>query len=320
MTAVLLWALGGLLVAAAAPLLMRSMIDRGIDAHVTLLTWSALVVGTLVSIAVPVVLSAIPSHGGVTTLVDIAHQCWLALQGDIPARVEAIVGVVGIAMLGCGAVRWIVHLRRAVGERRRVYERPIDLLRIIAGGVGFSGSNQPASTLWLPLDSPLAYSVAGRPAMVVASEGLRTQLTPAEVEAVLAHERAHIDGRHHLLVGIAESVAYAFPWLPIMRASPSLVRALVELDADARAARSHGRDPVRRALTSLRPHPVPLPALGMVSDATVVRLDRLAVDRVIPHAPLRWARAFVACTAVALPALPVVALLGAMTLASCAVG
>lgn len=320
MTAVLLWALGGLSVAAAAPLLVRSMIARGIDAYVTLLTWSALVAGTLVSIAVPVVLSAIPSHGGVTTLVDIAHQCWLALHGDMPARIEAIVGVVGIVVLGCGAVRWIIHLRRAVRERRRLYERHVDLLRIIGGGDAFAGSVRPASTLWLPLDSPLAYSVAGRPAMVVVSEGLRAQLEPAEVAAVLAHEHAHIDGRHHLLVGIAESVAYAFPWLPIMRKSPSLVRALVELDADARAARSHGRHPVRRALTSLHPHPVPLPALGMVSDTTAVRLDRLAVDRVIPHAPFRWARAFAACTAVALPALPVLTLLGAMTLASCAVG
>ncbi|OLT33874.1 hypothetical protein BJF84_20785 [Rhodococcus sp. CUA-806] len=316
----MLWALGGLVVAAAAPLLVRSMIARGIDAHVTLLTWSALVAGTLVSIAVPVVLSAIPSHGGVTTLVDIAHQCWLAIHGDMPARIEAIVGIVGIAVLGCGAIRWIIHLTRTVRERRQLYERHIDLLRIIGGGDAFSGSTRPASTLWLPLDSPLAYSVAGRPAMVVASEGLRTQLEPAEVAAVLAHEHAHIDGRHHLLVGIAESVAYAFPWLPIMRESPSLVRALVELDADARAARSHGRDPVRRALTSLHPHPVPLPALGMVSDTTAVRLDRLAVDQVIPHAPFRWARAFAACTAVALPALPVLALLGAMTLASCAVG
>jgi hypothetical protein len=315
-----MWALGGLVVAAAAPLLVRSMIARGIDAHVTLLTWSALVAGTLVSIAVPVVLSAIPSHGGVTTLVDIAHQCWLAIHGDMPARIEAIVGIIGIAVLGCGAVRWIIHLRRAVRERRQLYDRHIDLLRIIGGGDAFSGSTRPASTLWLPLDSPLAYSVAGRPAMVVASEGLRAQLEPAEVAAVLAHEHAHIDGRHHLLVGIAESVAYAFPWLPIMRESPSLVRALVELDADARAARSHGRDPVRRALTSLHPHPVPLPALGMVSDTTAVRLDRLAVDQVIPHAPFRWARAFAACTAVALPALPVLALLGAMTLASCAVG
>lgn len=320
MTTVLLWALGGLLVAAAAPLLVRSMIARGIDAHVTLLTWSALVAGTLVSIAVPVVLSAIPSHGGVTTLVDLAHQCWLALHGDMPARIEASVGIVGIAVLGCGGIRWIIHLRRAVRERRQLYERHIDLLRIIGGGDVFSGSTRPASTLWLPLDSPLAYSVAGRPAMVVASEGLRAQLEPAEVAAVLAHEHAHIDGRHHLLVGIAESVAYAFPWLPIMRQSPSLVRALVELDADARAARSHGRDPVRRALTSLRPHPVPLPALGMVSDTTAVRLDRLAVDQVIRYAPFRWARAFAACTAVALPALPVLALLGAMTLASCAVG
>ncbi|MDV6261967.1 M56 family metallopeptidase [Rhodococcoides yunnanense] len=319
MTAVLMWAFGGLVVSAAAPSLVRSMIARGVDAHVTLLTWSALVAGTLISIAVPVTLSAIPSHGGVTTLVDIAHQCWLAIHGDIPARVEAIVGVVGIAVLGFGAIRWIVHSRCAVHERGQLYDRHIDLLRII-GGDDSSGSTRPASTLWLPLDSPLAYSVAGRPAMVVASEGLRTQLNPAEVAAVLAHEHAHIDGRHHLLVGIAESAAYAFPWLPIMRESPALVRALVELDADARAARSHGPGPVRGALISLRLHQVPWPALGIASDNTAVRLDRLAVDRATPHAPLRWARAFAACTAVALPALPVLALLGTMALVSCAVG
>lgn len=314
MTAVLLWAIGALIVAAIAPNLLTAMMRRGVDSHVMLATWAAVVAGTLVSIVVPVALSLVPRHGGVSALGNVAHRCWLALHEDAPARLEVAVGVAGTLALITAGVRLMIHLHWAVRTRRTVHDQHIGLLRILGDARATAGS-----TLWLPLDSPLAYSVAGRPALVVASNGLRTHLDPQAVSAVLAHEHAHIRGRHHLLVGIAESLAFAFPWLPIMRRSPALVRSLVEIEADARAAHSHGRDSVRRALQHLTPHVVPAPALGIACDGMELRLDRLSTDHTRRRAPVRIARAFAACgTAVLLPAVPVVALLGAMALASCA--
>ncbi|MCJ0905226.1 M56 family metallopeptidase [Rhodococcus sp. IEGM 1241] len=312
MTAVLTWAVGGLLVAALAPLLLGSMMRRGVDPHVALVTWSALALGTMVSIGVPVVLSLMPSHGGVSSLIEFAHSCWLALHDDAPARVETAVGVLGGAALAIGAVRGTVHLFRFSRTRHDLHQQHLGLLRILGGATS-------SSLLWLPVPTPFAYSVAGRPALIVASDGLREQLDPEALAAVLSHERAHISGRHHQLVSAAEALAYAFPWLPIMRSSPQLVRALVEIEADSRAVRQHGRESVHRALCSMTPHDVPVSALGIAQDCLALRLDRLSSPRTHHAAPVRYLRTLAACgTAIVLPAAPLLALLGAMAMATCA--
>jgi len=307
--AVLLWAISGMSIAVVAPRVLAAMVHREFDPHITLLAWMALVVGTVTSIVVPVALSLLPRHGGLSSLADIAQSCWLALQ-DAPTRVETTFGIVGLLALAVAGARWAVHLVRFRRQRRDLYQRHVVLSRILGGDAAAD------TALWLPLEVPLAYSLAGRPALVVASDSLHDHLDADAVSAVLAHERAHISGRHHLLVGIAESLAFAFPWLPVMRSSPSLVRALVELDADTRAAHTHGRETVRRALQRLQPHPAPATALGIACDCIDLRLRRLSSDR-----PRRrgLARAVATCsTAAALPVLPVLTLLSVMALTSCA--
>ncbi|MER2204131.1 MAG: M56 family peptidase, partial [Rhodococcus sp. (in: high G+C Gram-positive bacteria)] len=169
MTAVLAWAVGGLLVAALSPLFLGSMMRRGVDPHVVLVSWGALALGTVVSISVPVILSLLPSHGGVSSLIEFAHSCWLALHDDAPARLETAVGVLGGSTLVIGAVRGTVHLFSFSRTRRELHQQHLGLLRILGGA-------RSSSLLWLPVSVPFAYSIAGRPALVVASDGLRDQL------------------------------------------------------------------------------------------------------------------------------------------------
>jgi Zn-dependent protease with chaperone function len=138
---------------------------------------------------------------------------------------------------------------------------------------------RPGAVLWLPASEPLAYSLAGNPALVVMSTGLQQCLDSAAVRAVEAHERAHVRRRHHLLIAVAQAAAAGLGWLPLMRQSPSLVRTLVELDADAHAARSHGNLGLRRALQTLQSASAPTPALGIASECTQLRLARLASSR-----------------------------------------
>ncbi|MER5837139.1 hypothetical protein ABT116_41790, partial [Streptomyces sp. NPDC002130] len=122
MTAVLAWAVGGLLVAALSPLFLGSMMRRGVDPHVVLVLWGALALGTVVSISVPVILSLLPSHGGVSSLIEFAHSCWLALHDDAPARLETAVGVLGGSALVIGAVRGTVHLFSFSRTRRELHQ------------------------------------------------------------------------------------------------------------------------------------------------------------------------------------------------------
>jgi Zn-dependent protease with chaperone function len=54
-------------------------------------------------------------------------------------------------------------------------------------------------------------------------------LGAGQLAAVLAHERAHQRGRHHLLVSLAGSLAASFPRVPAFRHGHEQVARLVEL-------------------------------------------------------------------------------------------
>lgn len=59
----------------------------------------------------------------------------------------------------------------------------------------------------------MAYSLAGGAPhpVIVASRGLADRLSAPDLAAVLDHERAHLHGRHHLLVGLARAAGGASP-------------------------------------------------------------------------------------------------------------
>ena len=164
---------------------------------------------------------------------------------------------------------------------------------------------------------PVAFSIGGRRGLIAASYGLCASLDPVAVSATLAHERAHLRGRHQLLVDTADTLAAAFPWVPLFRAAPPALRELVEAAADRAAVRRHGVDAVRTALTVLSEVPLPHPGLGMGDTAIDRRLDRLAVGRG-PWAVVTFGRCVAAALAVVL--MPTVAALALLLSVSCVGG
>lgn len=98
---------------------------------------------------------------------------------------------------------------------------------------------------------PLACGLRGRTAEIVVSSGLTDRLSPAEVRAVIEHERAHLRGRHDLATRLA---ALSCACLPTLIASRELHRAtllLTELIADDAAARHCGAGVTAAALAKL---------------------------------------------------------------------
>ncbi|MFF8914850.1 M56 family metallopeptidase [Streptomyces sp. NPDC015032] len=68
---------------------------------------------------------------------------------------------------------------------------------------------------------PDAYAMPGRPGTpgrIVVTTGMLRALDPAERDALLAHERAHLRGRHHLFIAAAEMAALCHPALRSLRA------------------------------------------------------------------------------------------------------
>jgi Zn-dependent protease with chaperone function len=155
----------------------------------------------------------------------------------------------------------------------------------------------------VPAPDPAAYLVPGRhPHIVVTTEALH-RLTPSELAAVLAHERAHATGHHHRLRAAAGLLQRAFPRVSVFSHANRQVNRLVELCADDAAVRRQGALPLARALVALAaPGPDPH-ALHAAGGDPAERLHRLLQ----PPPPLsRPARAAATAAWALLPVVPVV--------------
>jgi len=104
------------------------------------------------------------------------------------------------------------------------------------------------------LDHPVAvaYCVPGvRHARVVVSRGLLTTLGPRELRAVLAHEDAHVIGRHDLVIQPFIAWQQTFPFLRPAWEATAAVSLLVEMLADDVAARRTSGKTLAKALAQL---------------------------------------------------------------------
>lgn len=95
-----------------------------------------------------------------------------------------------------------------------------------------------AATVVLEDSLPLAYCVPrGWHSLTVLSRGLLEKLTPDELSAVVAHERAHLTQRHDIVLVAFRAWRNALPWFPIAARAAEEVDVLVELLADDTARR-----------------------------------------------------------------------------------
>jgi len=122
---------------------------------------------------------------------------------------------------------------------------------------------------------PAAYCVAGPQPTVVLTTGALQALDPAQLDAVLAHERAHLAARHHHLVAMAGIARQVLPFLPLMRDADAQVTRLAELHADDTALRSHQPGPLATALVVLATPAAPAPSLAAAATDAVGRIHRL---------------------------------------------
>jgi hypothetical protein len=285
--------------------------DRRVDPTVLLTAWVLSCIGLVVAMLATVALLAVPPHAHRSPgLFRLAGNCLAAISaGSVPGGREILAALGVAAAIGAlWRLGWATWARIRVGRERASH---LEQLRLLAGRAA------PDEPLWIRDDRPLAMSVGGRPGVIIMSDALRRHLTPAAVTATLEHERAHLRGRHHLLRAIAQTLAAAFPACPLLRRAPSAVEDLVELAADARAARHCGPAAVREALCRLTGQPAPATGLAMAGRLVHVRLARLSAGTVGSRPVVRAAGCLAAATGALL--LPVAAGLAAYDVIGCLV-
>lgn len=297
MTGVLTLLVGSTVVGLYGHRPLHWLAERRIDPTVLLTGWLLSTVGLVVSVVATFGLVALPAavHPA-TGMLSLAGGCWTALSsGHLPGWRE---GLAALGVVLAAGILLRLGWATAVWHRRRLDHAPhVAQLRLLAAG---RPSTEP---LWVRDNRPLAMSIGGRPGVILMSDALHDHLTPEAVAATLEHERAHLRGRHHVLIAIVDTLAAALPVVPLLRAAPSVIRDLIELAADAQAARRCGPAAVGEALSQLTGQPTSPIGLSMAGSLTQARLKRLATGSFTGNRALRFAgSSAAAATALVLPA------------------
>ncbi|MGI9034330.1 MAG: hypothetical protein DLM54_09520 [Acidimicrobiales bacterium] len=181
--------------------------------------------------ALPAVLGA--AHGSA-----LAAACSRAL-GPLAPRGGPVVG-----WTATGLLAWTLVARRRAWNGARRSEH----LGRIEPWLGRHRRFDGWELVILPSDRMFALSVAGRPAQVVISQGLADTLPPSHLDAVVAHERSHLDHHHDRYLRLAAVVSRAFSLSPGTGASSVALRAGLERWSDEDAAAAGDRRCVGQAL------------------------------------------------------------------------
>jgi Zn-dependent protease with chaperone function len=179
---------------------------------------------------------------GLLVLSPLVRMPWLARLGHWSSSIVSSAGLPGgwtslVAAIGLGAallaaIAFAVRRGRALADASR-HARSLP------------GRGELVVTRDAAAD---AYAVPGRPGRIVVSVGMLGALDDQGRAALLAHERAHLTGRHHWFTAVARLSAAANP---LVRPLASAVEYSVERWADESAASAVGdRQLVARAIAN----------------------------------------------------------------------
>ena len=203
----------------------------------------------------------------------------------------------GLALFTVLCWMLVVAFADAVGARRR--QRA--LLALLA-----HGDPKVPGALVIDYPAAAAYCLPGIRSQIVVSVGTLDLLAPAELTAVLAHERAHLRARHDLVLIPFTSLRRVFPKSPVMAQAYRTVALLVEMMADDRALRVRGLLARELAMALLRfgtaaTDCAPAGTLAAAEGELTARVNRILA----PQPPLpRVTQAAVVLASVALVAFP----------------
>ena len=211
-------------------------------AIITYLTAGWSVVAALGLAGLTLAIRATALGGGLSTLIG---ACVLRLRAEYATPGGATVAGLGLILAGAVVARTALTAMtdfRAVGRQALRHAQTARLV----------GHREPAlGAVLVEHPEPAAYCVAGRYPTVILTTGALRALDPDQLDAVLAHERAHLAGHHHWLLAMARIGRQVLPFMPLMRNADTQVARLVELHADDAATRACDPGPLAAALVVL---------------------------------------------------------------------
>lgn len=273
------------------PGMSRGALTRISGAEATRLTLFAVCAGA-VSLLFGLIALAVPSVGH-TLGIPALEACRSVIGGFEPGgHLVGWIAAGAAASLVGRTVLTLVRLQRA---------RHVE----VEAWIGIHEERVAFDLVMLPTDELVAFGAhRPDPPQIVISDGIRAVLTVDELEAVVEHERAHLDLRHHRHLRALALVDDAFGWIPFVRESTRQARNAIERWADeACSADPATRAALARALVTVAASDRPINA--PTGDGRGV-LDRTACLRHPPGPPPLTVRARALAPASALAATAVV--------------
>lgn len=232
-------------------------------------TWFTLATSVVLAVALAGVAVVMPMDGFTAQPSGIIATCVDALQSQYGPTGGLVLAVAG------GLLTWLAPIlllvagtalaRRTAAERARL--RSALASAEVDGALGAVVVVSPR---------PAAYCIPGAGGTVVVTTGAIDLLEREGLGAVLAHERAHLAGRHHLLVALAATAHRALGLLPLFAVLPDRIGHLVELAADDAATRSANRRVLAHSLLDFAvARTAGTGALAASGGDTVARIERL---------------------------------------------
>ena len=201
----------------------------------------------------------------------VIDNCADQLPVNDESPVAPMLGTMGVSVAGLLAL-WICYCLAATYVTAFLRARAHAAVLRVAGR-----PDCVLDAIVIQHDRAASYCLPGRAGRIVVTSKAIQLLTTSQLDAVLAHERAHQRGHHHLLLCLTTALRRAVPRVCLVRYADEEVRRLIEVIADDTAARTHGRIAVASALAVIGTGHVPTGMLGVNDgDGALSRITRMA--------------------------------------------
>jgi len=277
-----------------ARLLARSAwLDR--SPRLGICAWQALSFSVITAVVLAGAALALPAVPFSADIAELLSACARALRDQYATPGGVAISATGAVVAGTVLGRAGYCLTAGLVSASRARRRQLDALTLVAH------RHEGFDALVVNHTTAAAYCLPGRRQQVILTTGALDALDDEQLAAVLAHERAHLRGRHDVVLAAAAALLSAFPRVPAFRYAHRELTRLVEMLADDVAARRNDRLTIATALVCLAQASAPAAALGAGGSTSLARVRRL----VAPAHPLGATRsAFAALATAALLATP----------------
>lgn len=242
----LLGAYGGMLVRQSAPALMRAP-RAAVAALIGVLgLWMLAIaaVGPLLALVLGSSAAVLPGRVG-----EVCQRCIEAASpfGIGPGTQTAVPSILLLAapvVLGLGLA---IYASRSHSRRRSSTRELCRNLKQSGRPQTFMGHQVTV----VEDEHLVAFALPRRCSGTVVSRATIETLTPEELEAVLAHEEAHLHQRHHVITSLVESITRPLRWAPLVRSVADAIPHYLEVAADNAARDRVGTAALASALLKL---------------------------------------------------------------------